>query len=251
RPCGPRLGFDRRQRDRFRERLHRLDVDREKHALLVGGIVIALADHLGDADDLLLLASVIEQRALALLHLLEIPAGGEVAHAGPPLALGAAFDLIVPGKNVGLGFLKPVGHRFFLLPCLAGSLVFVIAGLDPAIHPLLKNVRAYLRSRWSARNRVYPISGCFSCASRINPACVVKPAGDCNIYPSARNGRVNNVSVASSTLARPARMSTTALAIGMSTPFAFAISTSTGAVKMPSASAPPACAASPRPRAMP
>src|SRR6516164_1853835 len=70
-------------------------------------------------------------------------------------------------------------------------------------------------------------------------------------YPSARNGRVINVSVASSTLTRPARMSTTALAIGMSIPFAFAISTSTGAVKMPSASAPPACAGSPRPSAMP
>src|ERR1700757_3873493 len=79
----------------------------------------------------------------------------------------------------------------------------------------------------------------------------VKPAGDRNAYPSARNGRVNNVSVASSTLARPARMSTTALAIGMSTPFALAISTSTGAVKMPSASAPPACAGSSPPRALP
>jgi len=72
--------------------------------------VIALADHLGDADDLLLLAGVIEQRALALLHLFQVPAGGEVAHAGPRFALGAALDLILPGKYVGLGFQKPVGH---------------------------------------------------------------------------------------------------------------------------------------------
>src|SRR5262245_16266277 len=106
----PRLGLDRRQRHRFRERLHRLDVDREKHAFLVGGIVIALADHLGDADDLLLLAGVIEQGAVALLHLLQVSAGGEVAYAGPRLALGAAFDLIVPGKHLGLGFQKPMGH---------------------------------------------------------------------------------------------------------------------------------------------
>src|SRR5258708_9095679 len=66
----PWFGLDRRQRHRLRKRLHRLDVDREKHALLVGGIVVALADHLDDADDLLLLAGVIEQGVLALLHLL-------------------------------------------------------------------------------------------------------------------------------------------------------------------------------------
>src|SRR5262249_20906726 len=93
----PRLGLDRRQGHRFRKRFHRLDVDREKHALLVGGIVIALAHHLDDADDLLFLAGVIEERVFTLLHRLEISARDEVAHAGPRLALGAALDLIVPG----------------------------------------------------------------------------------------------------------------------------------------------------------
>src|SRR5262245_29063678 len=117
------LGLDRRQRHRFRKRLHCLDVDREKHAFLVCGIVIALADDLGDADDLLLLAGVIEQRVLAFLHLLQVPAGGEIAHAGPRLALGAAVDLIVPGKYVGLGFQKPVGHSFLPLECV-GTLPF-------------------------------------------------------------------------------------------------------------------------------
>src|SRR5262249_60992556 len=79
-----RLALDRRQRDRFRKRLHCLDVDCEKHSLLVGGIVIALADHRGDADDLLLLAGVIEQGVLALLHLLQVPAGGESCAPRPP-----------------------------------------------------------------------------------------------------------------------------------------------------------------------
>jgi hypothetical protein len=36
------------------------------------------------------------------------------------------------------------------------STTVVIAGLDPAIHPLREDV---LRRRWTTRNRVYPISG--------------------------------------------------------------------------------------------
>jgi len=72
------------------------------------------ADHLDDADDLLLLAGVIEERVVALLHRLEVSARDEVAHAGPRLALGSALDLIVPGKYLGLGFQKPVGHRRLL-----------------------------------------------------------------------------------------------------------------------------------------
>src|SRR5207249_9672709 len=64
----PRVGLDLRQRDRFRKRLHRLDVDRDKDALLIGRIAVAFADHLDDADDLLLLAGVVEECVLALLH---------------------------------------------------------------------------------------------------------------------------------------------------------------------------------------
>src|SRR6266700_2041598 len=43
--------------------------------------------------------------------------------------------------------------------------------------------------RWTTRNRVYPISGRFECASRVNPTCVVKPAGDARrLGASARGG---------------------------------------------------------------
>src|SRR5580704_2729917 len=85
-----------RERHRLFQRLARLDVDRHEHALLVGRIRIGLADHLDDADDLLLVAGVIEEREVAFLHRLEVLAGAEVAHAGPRLPLGALLDLIVP-----------------------------------------------------------------------------------------------------------------------------------------------------------
>src|SRR2546430_15886134 len=98
------LGLDRRQRHRLRKRLHRLDVDREKHALLVGGIVIALADHLDDAHDLLLLAGVIEQGVLALLHLLQVSAGGEVSHTRALPPPGAPPLLILPDTKLRLRY---------------------------------------------------------------------------------------------------------------------------------------------------
>src|SRR6188472_3859855 len=55
-------------------------------------------------------------------------------------------------------------------------------------------------------------------------------------HVSARNGRISSAWIASSMPARRARMSSTADAIGISTPAAFAISMSAGAVKKPSAS---------------
>ena len=47
-----------------------------------------------------------------------------------------------------------------------------------------------------------------------------------SFHPSARNGRVSKFSIAWSTLVRSSRMAATALAIGISMPFSFAISTS-------------------------
>src|SRR5262249_57636708 len=55
----------------------------------------------------------------------------------------------------------------------------VIAGLDPAIHPFAKT---FLRRRWTNRKRMYPISGASGAPSRVNPTCVVKPAGDGNTW---------------------------------------------------------------------
>src|SRR5262249_10854188 len=152
-----RLGLDRRQRHRFRKPLHRLDGDREKHALLGGGIVIAFAHPLADADDLLLLAGVIEERVFALLHRLEISARDEVAHAGPRLALGAALDLIVPGKYVGLGFQKPVGHSFLPLECV-GTLRFdpLTTSIPPrgtAASTTFRSPRPRSRGRQGSRRR--------------------------------------------------------------------------------------------------
>ena len=65
---------------------------------------------------------------------------------------------------------------------------------------------------------------------------------------------VDLAALATSMLKRPSTMSAIALAIGISTPFAMAISSSTGAVNRPSASLPPMlarCGGSPLPRATP
>src|ERR1700730_5374211 len=51
----------------------------------------------------------------------------------------------------------------------------VIAGLDPAIHLLRKKRVA---KRMDHPNLGLPKFGHLKCASRINPTCVVKPAGD-------------------------------------------------------------------------
>ena len=51
----------------------RLHVDRHEHALLVGRVRIGFLDDLDDADDLLLVAGVIEEGEIALLHLLQVP----------------------------------------------------------------------------------------------------------------------------------------------------------------------------------
>src|SRR5262249_20306685 len=54
----------------------------------------------------------------------------------------------------------------------------VIAGLDPAIHPLRKNCLGVFTKKMDHPNSGLPEFGHFRCASRINPTCMVKPAGD-------------------------------------------------------------------------
>src|SRR5579863_9860879 len=91
-----RLGLDRGERHRLRQRLERRRLHRDpRFALGRGRIGKELFDDLADADHLLLVAGVIEEKLLALLHRLEIAARREIAHAAPGLALLAAFDLIV------------------------------------------------------------------------------------------------------------------------------------------------------------
>jgi hypothetical protein len=51
----------------------------------------------------------------------------------------------------------------------------VIAGLDPAIHPVRKKL---LTKGMDHPKSGLPDFGRFKCASRVNPTCVVKPAGD-------------------------------------------------------------------------
>src|SRR5487761_1896067 len=174
------VGLDRRHRHRGLQRRDRLDVDADEFSGLVGGIGIGLLDDLSDADDLLALVGVIEEGAVALLHLHEVLPGGEIANAGPGFALRAPGDLLIPRPGGRLGFHQPVRH----------------------------------------------------------------------IYPSALNGRVSKLSIASSMGTAPRRMSATAFETGISTPSAAASSISTGAVNSPSASL--SCGrASPRPSARP
>ena len=66
---------------------------------------------LGDADDLLALVGVIEERVVALLHLHQILLGGDVAHAGPGFALGALATCWSHDQADGFGFHQPVRHR--------------------------------------------------------------------------------------------------------------------------------------------
>src|ERR1700756_4069337 len=53
---------------------------------------------------------MVEEGLVALLHVDEILPRGEIAHAGPGLALGTLRHLLVPGPDRGLGFPQPVRH---------------------------------------------------------------------------------------------------------------------------------------------
>src|SRR6185312_15097846 len=64
----------------------------------------------GDADDLLALVGMIEERLVALLHVHEVLTRSEIAHAGPGLALGALRHLLIPRPGRRFGFHQPVRH---------------------------------------------------------------------------------------------------------------------------------------------
>src|SRR5438105_3743630 len=53
---------------------------------------------------------MVEEGAVALLHVHQILSRGEIAHAGPGLALGALRDLLVPRPARGFRFHQPVRH---------------------------------------------------------------------------------------------------------------------------------------------
>src|SRR5207247_677248 len=69
-----------------------------------------------DADDLLLVDRVVEERRIALLHRLQVHRRQVVAHAVP--VLGAFLDLHLPGPRAGLALDQPMRHH--TLSCLSG-----------------------------------------------------------------------------------------------------------------------------------
>src|ERR1700733_6790173 len=106
-----RFRLDRRERDEFWHRLDRSCGYGDPWLALLGGrIGVGLPNNFADPDPPLLAAGIIEEKLLALFHLLEMPPRGEVAHAAPHLTLAAALDLIVPGKLLRFGLHQPVCH---------------------------------------------------------------------------------------------------------------------------------------------
>ena len=82
-------------------------------SLFAGGRVgERFTNYFADADDLFLVAGVIEKELVALLHLLEMPARCEIPHASPSLTLCATLELIVPGIFLGFSLEQPISHGF-------------------------------------------------------------------------------------------------------------------------------------------
>ena len=73
------------------------------------GVGVRQRTHLDDADDLLVLARMIEKAEVAQLHGFHVVAGDEIAHARPRLALLAARLLHLPGVLIRLRLEQPVG----------------------------------------------------------------------------------------------------------------------------------------------
>src|SRR5882672_6647669 len=90
------IGFDGGQSHRLRHVLYGLHVDKAEASRFIGRILAVLADHFDDADNLALLARMIKETEVALLHRLHVFGGLEIAHAAPGLALGALRFLMFP-----------------------------------------------------------------------------------------------------------------------------------------------------------
>jgi len=99
-----------RQRHRLGHIADRAHVDTLPHACLILGIGVRGCAHLDDADDLLVLARMIEKAEVAQLHRLHVVAGHEIAHARPRLALLAARLLHLPGVLLRLRLEEPIGR---------------------------------------------------------------------------------------------------------------------------------------------
>src|SRR5580700_7373972 len=107
-----RLRLDGGERHRLRQCLDRAGGHGDPGLTLLGGRVgKGLAEDFADADDLFLVAGVIEEKFLTLLHRLQMFARREIAHAAPRLALLAALDLVIPGKFLRLRLHQPIRHR--------------------------------------------------------------------------------------------------------------------------------------------
>src|SRR3954467_7902910 len=173
------LGLDRRHRHRKLQRLVGLDVDADEFCGLVGRIWIGFLDNFRDADDLLALIGMIEERLVALLHGNEILARGVIAHAGPGFALGAFRHLLVPGPHRWLRFHQPVRH------------VHSSALKGRAISPEIAASIVLLPVRIDATASDTGISMLCEAASSISTGAVNSPsaslpAGGCSLRPSAR-----------------------------------------------------------------
>ena len=90
---------------------HGAHVDAFPDARIVLGILMGERRHLHDADDLLVIAGVIEEGEVAELHGEHILARLEVAHAVPGLAGLAARFQHLPREHVGLGLHQPIGRH--------------------------------------------------------------------------------------------------------------------------------------------
>ena len=76
----------------------------------VGRIRMRFRDHPDDADDRALLAGVVEERLLALLHRAQVVPGREVADACPLRPVTPFRDLLGPRPLIGLGLQEPMCH---------------------------------------------------------------------------------------------------------------------------------------------
>ncbi len=178
---------------------------------LVGRVGIGLLDDLDDADDLLALVGMIEEGAVAFLHLHQILPRGEIAHAGPGLALGALCHLLIPRPGRRFRFHQPVVHDAY-----------------PTI-----------RSLWPGLSR--PSTS--SCRQSYQDVDARNKSGhDEAILPLRLEWPRQQALDRRIDADRAARIAATAEDTGISTFFESASSTSTGAVNSPSASFPKASA---------
>src|SRR5829696_3393638 len=92
---------------------------------------MVLANDLDHADDVLALAGMVEERAVALLHLHQVLLGGVIAHARPFRALGAGLDLLVPRPAAGLALHQPVSHECFSSPIVPNGAAAPAATRSP------------------------------------------------------------------------------------------------------------------------